>query len=96
MAFEALRLPDWNIDCINPIANSCYNSGDDQLYALGCRCLQNCSDHHDPASPQDTTFPTITISSQEGQDGTDEAADIVDSSDDAFEFGAGIIELGAK
>lgn len=96
MALEALSLPNWYVDCIDSIANSCYDSRKDQLHALGCRRLENGPDYHDPASPQDTTFSTITISSQKGHYCTDEATDVVDSSDDAFEVGAWIVELSAK
>lgn len=96
MALEAFSLPNWHIDCIDPVANSSHDSTNDQLHAFGCRRLENGSDYHDPASPHDTTLPTIMISSQEGHDCADETADVIDTGDDAFEIGARIVELGAK
>lgn len=96
VALEALCLPDWHIDGVDSIANSCHNSGNDQLHASGCRCLQNGSSYHDPASPHDTPFPAITISSQECHDCTYETANVIDGGYDAFELGAWIVEVGAK
>lgn len=96
MALETLSLPDRHVDCVDPIANSGHGSGNYQLHALRCRCLQNGSDYHDPASPLDTTFPPITISSQECHDCAYETTDVIDSGDDAFELGAWIVEIGAK
>ena len=96
LGLEAFSLPDWHVDGIYPIAISGHDSGNDHLHALGCRCLQNGPDHHDPTSPHDTTFPTISIGSQECDDCAYEAAEVVDSSDDAFELGVGIVKVGAK
>ena len=96
MSLKAFSLPDWHVDGIYPIANSCHDSGDDHLHTLGCRCLQDGPDHHDPASPRDATFSTVSIGSQEGDDCAYETAEVVDSSDDAFELGAGVVKVGAK
>lgn len=96
MGLEAFSLPDWYVDGIYSIANSRHDPGDDHLYALGCGCLQNGPDHHDPTSPHDTTFPTISIGSQESDNCTDETAEVVDTGDDAFELGAWVVEVGTK
>ena len=96
MALEALSLPNWHVYCIDPIADSRYDSGNDQLHTLACRCLQNSPNHHDPASPHDTTLPPIMISSQECHDCAYETSDVIDGGDNAFELGARIVEVGAK
>ena len=96
LGLEAFSLPDWHIDGVYSIADSCHNPRDDHLHALGCRCLQNGPDHHDPASPSDTTFPTISIGSQESDDCTNETAEVVYTSDNAFELSAWVVKVGAK
>ena len=96
LGLEAFSLPDWYVDGIYPIANSCHDSGDDHLNALGRRCLQNGPDHHNPTSPRDATFPTISIGSQESYNCTNEAAEVVDTGDDAFELSAWVVEIGSK
>ena len=65
LGLEAFSLPDWHVDGIYPIADSCHDSGDDHLHALGCRCLQDGADDNDPTSPHETTFTDISIVSQE-------------------------------
>lgn len=96
LGLEAFSLPDWHVDGIYPIANSCHDSGDDHLHAFRCRCLQDGPYHHDPTSPRDTTFPAISIGSQERNDCAYETAEVVDTGDDAFELGAWVVEIGTK
>ena len=96
LGLEAFSLPDWYVDGIYPIAYSCHDSGDDHLHALDGRCLQDGSDNHDPTSPRDTTFPTISIGSQESDNCTYETAEVVDTGDDAFELGAWVVEVSTK
>ena len=96
MPLEALGLPDWHVDRIDTIANSCHNSCNDQLHALGCRCLQNGSEYHDPASSRDTTLTAVTVGSQECYDCAYEAAEVIYGGDDAFKLGARVVEVGAK
>ena len=96
LGLEAFSLPDWYVDSVYPIANSCHNSGDDHLHALGCRGLQDGPDHHDPTTPRDTSFPTISIGCQESDNCAYETAEVVDTGDDAFELGAWVVEIGAK
>lgn len=96
MALEALSLPDWHVDCIDSVSNSCNDSGNDQLGSSGCRCLQKRSDYHGPAAPHDATLPTIAISCQECHDCAYETSDVIDCSDDAFKLGAWIVEVCAK
>ncbi len=96
MGLEAFSLPDWHIDCIDAIAYSCDDSGNDQLHAFRCTCLQDGPNNHDPAAPHDATFPTIFISCQKCYNCAYETAEVVDAGDDALELGAWIVETCAK
>lgn len=96
MTFEALGLPDGHVDRIDTIANPCHNSCNDQLHALSCRCLQDGSEHHDPASPRDATLTAITVGSQECYDCAYETAEIIYGGDNAFKLGAWVVKVGAK
>lgn len=96
VTFETLGLPDGNVDGVDAIANSSENSGDDHLYGFGGGCLENGSNNHDPGSPHDTALPAKAIGCQEGHDGAQEAANVVDSGDDALEVGAGFVHRSTK
>lgn len=96
MALKALGLPDWHVDRIDTIANSCHDSCNDQLHAFHCSCLQNSSEYHDPASSRDTTLTAITVGCQECYDCAYETAEVVYGCDNAFKLGAGIVEVEAK
>ena len=96
MTLEALGLPDRYVDRIDSITDSCHDPSNDQLHALSCRCLQNCPNYHDPASPRDTTLTTIAVGGQECYDCAYETAEVIYSGDNAFKLGAWIVEVSAK
>ena len=96
VSFEAFSLPYWHIDRIDAVAHSCDNPGNNQLHTFHCRCLQDGSEHHDPASPRDAAFSAIFFGCQKSNDSTKETTEVVDGGDYAFKFNAWIAKVGAK
>ena len=66
ITFETLGLPNRNIHCIDAITNSRQDSPRDQDYVPCCAGLEDSPNRHNPASSQDASFSTETVSSQEG------------------------------
>lgn len=93
LTLEALGLPNGNIDGVDAVANAGEDTGDGHLDLLGGRSLKDGADDHDPASPCNTTLAPPTIGGQEGDDGSKEAAQVVERSDDTFEDGIRIVEF---
>lgn len=58
--------------------------------------LQYRTDDHDPASHSDTALSAKTIRGHESHASSHKTADIVDSSDNAFQIGIRVIEVSAE
>ena len=93
MAFEALCLPDRNVDSVHTIPNASDDARNNHLDFLCCRSLQDGSHNHDPASDMDAAFPSQAVSGKESNDSTNETANVVDGGDDAFEVWIWVVKV---
>ncbi len=96
MAFEALSLPDRDINGIDTIANTSHNTGSNQLDAFPWRSLEYRAKNHDPASPLNTPFTAKAIGWQECNNGTNETTNVVDGGYDAFKPGTRVVEISSE
>ena len=93
MTLKTLRLPDRYIDRVDTIADTGQKTRDNHLHSFAGGCLENGSDHHDPAAPCDAALTAKAISGEEGNDCTDETSYVVDTGDDALCAPVRIVEL---
>ena len=96
MAFEAFRLPDWNVHSIHTVTHTSNNTGNDQLDFLSGRGLQDGTDNHDPAADSDAALTAKAIGCQESENGTDKTANVVDGGNNTFEVGIWVIKVPAE
>lgn len=86
-------MPDGNVDRIDTVSNASEDTGDGHLNLFGSSGLEDGADNHDPASPSDTTLTTPSIGRHESKKCAEEAAQIVERSDNAFEDGVWVVEF---
>ena len=86
-------MPDGDVDRVDTISNTSDDAGDGHLNLFGGRGLKDGADDHDPASPSDTTLTTPSIGRHESKKSTEEAAQVVERSDNAFEDGVRVVEF---
>lgn len=86
-------MPDGDVDRIDTVSNASEDTGDGHLNLLGGSGLKDGADDHDPASPSDTTLTTPSIGRRKSKKSTEEAAQVVERSDNAFEDGVRVVEF---
>lgn len=96
MTLETLGLPDGYIDRVHAVPSASDEAGDDHLDLFGGRSLKDGTDDHDPAANTDGPFAAKTIGSHEGEDGTDEAADVINAGNNSFLVAIWVVEVMAE
>lgn len=72
-----LRLPHGYRRCVTAIAKACYDTTDDKVFQSESRSLQDSANNHDGSTEKDH-FPTAeVVTDEDGDDGADEASQIV-------------------
>ena len=93
MALETLRLPNRDIHSVHPVSNASDDARDDHLNLLERGGLQDRPNDHNPCAYGDATLTPEIVRCQESDDGSNEAANIIDSSYDALKVAIWIVEF---
>lgn len=84
MSGTCLRLPHGDRRRVTAIAKTCYDTTNDEVFQSKRRGLQSSSNNHDGSTEEDHAPTAERVTNEDGDDGTDEASQIVRCDSDAL------------